>query len=99
MIVQMEPITTHDRSPIPAFCERGVCGIITEADLVNPFATARVKSPGTSPSSDTRQLRDLRSVGAATLEDFKLLGITTVASLRKRDARDLYQRLCAITGF
>ncbi|MBX9571499.1 MAG: helix-hairpin-helix domain-containing protein [Candidatus Obscuribacterales bacterium] len=45
-----------------------------------------------------RQLKDLVSVGPATLEDFTLLGISAVEELKDQDATELYQRLCRITG-
>lgn len=44
-----------------------------------------------------RQLRDLISVGNAALKDFEVLGIKTVDSLSRQDARELYLRLCNIT--
>jgi hypothetical protein len=47
---------------------------------------------------ETRQLRDLYSVGPATVRDLKLLGITRVEQLAGRDARKLYDRLCRLTG-
>jgi len=47
---------------------------------------------------ETRQLRDLYSVGPATVRDLKLLGITRVEQLVGRDARKLYDRLCRLTG-
>ena len=40
---------------------------------------------------------DLHSVGPATLQDLKLLGITTLEHLAAADPRDLYLRLCTIT--
>ncbi len=48
--------------------------------------------------NDPRRLRDLVSVGPRTEEDLALLGITRVDQLRGRDARDLYEQLCAATG-
>ena len=47
---------------------------------------------------DPRRLRDLASVGPAVEEDLALLGIATVDALQGRDARDLYESLCRITG-
>jgi Pathogenicity locus len=49
-------------------------------------------------SSRKRRLIDLRSVGPATVADFKLLGIAAVEDLVDCDAGDLYARLCAVTG-
>jgi nucleotidyltransferase/DNA polymerase involved in DNA repair len=42
---------------------------------------------------DKRKLKDLVSVGPATLADFKELGITEVEDLLTEDARRLFQRL------
>ncbi len=47
---------------------------------------------------DTRTLKDLRSVGPATLRDFELLGIHTVAQLKQKNAQRLYDQLCKLTG-
>ena len=47
---------------------------------------------------EQRRLRDLRSIGPAMLEDFEKLGITSVAQLKTRNARKLYDSLCRITG-
>jgi nucleotidyltransferase/DNA polymerase involved in DNA repair len=44
--------------------------------------------------NDTRQLKDLVSVGPKTVEDFHMLGITTVAQLKSQTADRLYERLC-----
>ena len=48
--------------------------------------------------TETRQLKDLASVGPATLEDFGLLGIQTVTQLRRRSPRRMYRQLCRIKG-
>jgi hypothetical protein len=45
-----------------------------------------------------RQLEDLVSIGPAMLRDFKLLGITGVAQLSRRNPEKLYEKLCEITG-
>lgn len=45
-----------------------------------------------------RQLKDLISVGNAVLKDFKILRITSVNSLSKKDATTLYLQLCQITN-
>ena len=47
---------------------------------------------------ESRQLRDLYSVGPATVRDLKLLGITRVEQLVGRDARELYERLGRLSG-
>jgi hypothetical protein len=49
-------------------------------------------------SADRRALGDLESVGPATLADFRLLGISSVAQLAREEPRELYLRLCASTG-
>ena len=46
---------------------------------------------------ESRTLGDLVSVGPATLSDFKILGIKTVAQLKHQDASQLYSRLCEMT--
>ena len=48
--------------------------------------------------ADTRKLRDLAGVGKAFLKDFELLGIANVDQLKKQDGRQLYARLCELTG-
>jgi len=47
---------------------------------------------------EERGLRDLFSVGPATVEDLRVLGITTVAELAAHEPRELYERLCSVTG-
>ena len=46
--------------------------------------------------AETRQLKDLVSVGPAMLEDFELLGIQSVAQLKRRNPRRMYRDLCKI---
>ena len=48
--------------------------------------------------TETRQLKDLVSVGPAMLEDFDLLGVQTVAQLRRRSPQRMYRDLCRIRG-
>ena len=45
-----------------------------------------------------RKLKDLVSVGPATLADFKLLGIRDVEQLAGQQPAELYQRLCQVTN-
>jgi hypothetical protein len=45
-----------------------------------------------------RRLQDLMSVGPAMLRDFELLGIHSIAQLRRKQPRRLYDKLCRITG-
>jgi hypothetical protein len=47
---------------------------------------------------ETRNLRDLYSVGPATVRDLKTLGITAVEQLVDQDASKLYDRLCRLSG-
>lgn len=47
---------------------------------------------------DTRRLGDLGSIGPAMLRDFEQLGITSVAQLARQQPRELYDRLCVLTG-
>jgi Pathogenicity locus. len=46
--------------------------------------------------ADERQLKDLVSIGPATLNDLELLGINSVAQLRLRNPQRMYQQLCRI---
>lgn len=47
---------------------------------------------------NARQLRDLKSVGPATLEDLRVLGIQTVEQLAAEDPEALYARLNRVVG-
>jgi hypothetical protein len=47
---------------------------------------------------ETRKLSDLGSVGPATLDDFRRLGITRVEQLVGQSAAALYERLCRGSG-
>ena len=42
---------------------------------------------------ETRQLKDLVSIGPAMLEDFDLLGVHSVAQLRRRSPQRMYREL------
>lgn len=44
------------------------------------------------------RLEDLVSVGPAMVQDFKLLGIRSLAQLSRRNPEKLYERLCQVTG-
>lgn len=48
--------------------------------------------------ADARQLSDLVSVGRATLEDLRRLGVTSVADLAERDPQALYEGLYRLDG-
>jgi len=45
-----------------------------------------------------RLLKDLRGIGKKMLEDFEMLGVRSVDDLKSRDAQDLYERMCKLTG-
>jgi nucleotidyltransferase/DNA polymerase involved in DNA repair len=47
---------------------------------------------------ENRQLKELVSVGPAMLEDFELLGIKSVAQLRRRSPQRMYRSLCRLKG-
>lgn len=49
-------------------------------------------------STISGELASFRSVGPATLDDFRLLGITTPAQLLRADPDRLFAKLCRITG-
>ena len=46
--------------------------------------------------AETRQLKDLVSIGPAMLEDFELLGIHSVAQLKRRNPQRMYRDLCRV---
>jgi hypothetical protein len=46
--------------------------------------------------TETRRLKDLVSIGPAMLEDFELLGVHSVAQLRRRSPARMYRQLCRI---
>ncbi|MDA8130144.1 MAG: mitomycin resistance protein [Elusimicrobia bacterium] len=48
--------------------------------------------------SKNRRLEDLVSVGPATLEDLRRLGVRSVAELARREPRELYRELCRQKG-
>ena len=47
---------------------------------------------------ESRKLRDLTSVGPATIRDLELLGIRSVAQLRTKDPVKMYDSLCRVAG-
>lgn len=47
---------------------------------------------------ELRELKDLFSVGHATMKDLDLLGVHSVEDLRDKDATALYEQLCRIAG-
>ena len=48
--------------------------------------------------AEQRQLKDLVSIGPTMLRDFTMLGIRNVAELAKHEPKEMYERLCALTG-
>lgn len=49
-------------------------------------------------TTDARALNALRSVGPATIEDLRLLGVADISDLAGRDPQALYDALCRIKG-
>lgn len=49
-------------------------------------------------AAECRSLADLKSVGKATLADFRLLGVQSAQDLAESDPRELYERLCRLQG-
>lgn len=43
-----------------------------------------------------RKLEDLEGIGPAMMEDFRMLGVRSVAQLAREDPDELYKRLCSI---
>jgi len=62
------------------------------------FCFAAESSKLVTTMADPRRLTDLRGVGASIAADLQQLGIFTVDQLATCDGRDLYDRLCALTG-
>jgi len=48
--------------------------------------------------NSSRELRDLTSVGPAMLRDFEILRVRTVAQLAREEPKEMYERLCHMTG-
>lgn len=49
-------------------------------------------------ASVARELQKLPNVGAATAEDLVRLGVRSAEDLARRDAREMYETLCALDG-
>jgi hypothetical protein len=49
-------------------------------------------------ATQERRLQDLISVGPAIVRDFELMGIRSVAELRRRNPEKLFEKLCRVTG-
>lgn len=48
--------------------------------------------------SETRELRDLVSIGPAMLRDLAMIGVRSVAQLARAKPETLYEKLCDVTG-
>ena len=48
--------------------------------------------------AQSRELKDLVSIGPAMLRDFEMLKIRSVADLAKSDPLRMYRKLCQLTG-
>ncbi len=48
--------------------------------------------------AETRELKDLVSIGPAMMKDFEVLGVRTVSELARRNPEKLYEQLCERTG-
>lgn len=53
---------------------------------------------GSNMKSDSRELKDLISIGPAMLRDLELLGVHNLAQLAKQDPHKLYDRLGRIAS-
>ncbi|HEY0780476.1 MAG TPA: helix-hairpin-helix domain-containing protein [Gemmatirosa sp.] len=65
---------------------------------LRPARSGRAGSGGVTSANHSRRLRDLRSVGPATVRDLAQLGVTSVEALAGCEPDALYDRLCAVTG-
>lgn len=54
--------------------------------------------PMQKKNTKERRIADLVSIGPATLRDFELLGIRSMAQLARQSPTRLYERLCEKTG-
>jgi Pathogenicity locus len=66
-------------------------------DNVSVLGETKAKKKGV-PMTNPRTLKDLISVGAATLRDFELLKVRSVAQLAKQDPKKMYDKLQLLTG-
>lgn len=49
-------------------------------------------------ASGVKRFQDIPNVGPAMERDFRVLGITTPAALKTKDAYRLYQKMCRVSG-
>jgi hypothetical protein len=59
---------------------------------------APIATGGALPRQAAGQLRELRNVGKAALQDLEVLGVRTVAQLAQQSPDRLFERLQTITG-
>lgn len=57
------------------------------------WSSTEISSP-----TEMRELKNLISVGPAMLRDFEMLGIGHVRQLARQSPREMYRRLCELTG-
>ena len=57
-----------------------------------------IKAPKAATAAECRELEQLPNIGPALAADLRLIGVSTPADLRGKDAFVLYQKLCAATG-
>ena len=57
-----------------------------------------VKANSKRKKENHQELRGLISIGPATVRDFKLLGVNSVADLARQNPENLYRKLCRVTG-
>jgi hypothetical protein len=60
--------------------------------------TAKRRSTSACDRATLTDLEELPNVGPAVSADLRLLGLTTPAALRGRDAYAMYDELCRVTG-
>lgn len=58
----------------------------------------RSRNSASPPQDAMRELRDLISVGPATVRALHSLGVRSVSQLARQDASSLYRRLCRKEG-
>lgn len=66
--------------------------------VVRPIPRRRIKSPKAACAAECRTLEQLPNIGPALAAELRRLGIHHPAELRTRDALQLYQALCRVSG-
>ena len=62
------------------------------------YSPPMISAKGKRAKVDMRELSGLISIGPATIRDFQLLGVNSVAELAQQDPEKLYAKLCRLTG-